>query len=228
MGSHNQSKIDRYLHGRMSEDEKKSFEAEMEADDELKKQYLSTKAGEDARLKDKMGHRDEEMEKEKEKPVSSSSKRKWMYAAVGMAAAVLAAFFILHVESTTYSPPTVGDGGGSPFNKEVDSLVGNKEYAKALEEIEGKVTDCDNYINFYKNCIENTVPEEEEEEKLSPEEAEQKKKETEAELMELKLMKVQVLLKMEEKDKAATILKELAHEASPVQEKAKELLQEIN
>lgn len=228
-----QDKIDSYLLGRMTEEEKKAFEAEMETDEELKKQYLFTKAlkkelGEHARLKEKMGQWDEEREKVNERPVSSSSKRKWMYAAVGMAAAVLVAFFFLHIETSDVGNPPIRGGGDSTFNKEVDSLVEKKEYAEALEEIEGKVTDCDNYIIFYKKCIDNTVSEEEEEEKLSPEEAEIELKKTEAELMDLKLMKAQVLLKMGEKDKAADILKELSHEDSTVQEKAKELLEEIN
>ena len=228
-----QDKIDSYLLGRMTEEEKKAFEAEMETDEELKKQYLFTKAlkkevGEHARLKEEMGQWDEEREKVDERPVSSSSKRKWMYAAVGMAAAVLVAFFFLHIETSDVGNPPIRSGGDSTFNKEVDSLVEKKEYAKALEEIEGKVTDCDNYIIFYKKCIDNTVSEEEEEEKLSPEEAGIELRKTEAELMDLKLMKAQVLLKMGEKDKAADILKELSHENSIVKEKAKELLEEIN
>ena len=100
MDSHIQDKIERHLLGRMTEEEKKAFEAEMEADEELKKQYLLAKALKQeanghARQEEKPGQGN--AGSEKERPVSSSSKRKWMYAAVGMAAAVLAAFFILRL-----------------------------------------------------------------------------------------------------------------------------------
>ena len=52
-------------------------------------------------------------------------------------------------------------------------------------------------------------------------------KKAEAELMDLKLIKAQVLLQKGEKDKAAAILMELTHEDSTVKETAKELLEEI-
>ncbi len=233
MDSHIQDKIESHLLGRMTEEEKKAFEAEMEADEELKKQYLLAKALKQeanghARQEEKPGQGN--AGSEKERPVSSSSKRKWMYAAVLMSVAVLVAFLYLHMETTDVSDPPIRSGESSAFNKEVDSLVGNKEYAKALENVEGKVTNCEGLIEHYKNFVD-SIPAEyagEAEAPSSPEEARKELKKAEAELMDLKLIKAQVLLKKGEKDKAAAILKELSHEDSTVQETAKELLEEID
>ena len=218
MDSHIQDKIDRHLLGRMTEEEKKAFEAEMEADEELRRQYLLSKA------------RQKKMGLNGGKPASSSSKRKWMYVAICMAAAVLIAFFYLHLETTDVGNTPIRGGEDSAFNKEVDSLVGNKEYAKALENIEGKVTYCEGLIEHYNNFVD-SIPEEYAEEAgapASPEEARKELKKAEAELMDLKLIKAQVLLQKGEKDKATAILMELTHEDSTVQETAKELLEEID
>lgn len=232
MDSHIQDKIERHLLGRMTEEEKKAFEAEMDANEELKKQYLATKAleqekSEQVLMKENTGQRDKEREKEKGRPVSSSSKRKWMYAAIGMAATVLVAFFFLHIETTEKGDDPVSEER-TALSKEVDSLVEIKEYAKALEIIEGQLTESDNFIDFCKKCIDQNVPEEYADEALPPKEAQEELTKAYAEMMDTKLMKAQVLLKMEEKEKATSILKELTHETSAVQEKAKELLEEFN
>ena len=65
MDAHIQEKIDNYLLDRMSEKERTAFEKEMEADQELKKQYMFTKVLKQeidgrARLKEKMRKWDEE------------------------------------------------------------------------------------------------------------------------------------------------------------------------
>lgn len=231
-----QDKIDRYLLGRMSEEERNAFEVEMKADKELKRQYLFTKAlkqevSEHARLKEQMRQWDEEKEQENEneEPVALTSNKKWMYVVASLAAAILVAVFFLHgpfvPTGGTDGPAIIVRGGDSSFNKDVDSLLENKEYQQALDLINAKEEESEKLVSYYENYSNNEV-DEEGDDGLTPEEVQDALKKEQADLVEYKLLKAQTLVLLGEKEKAAAILKELLLEDHLRKETMKELLKQ--
>lgn len=232
MNTHIQDKIDNYLLNRMSDEDKAAFEAEMEADEELKKQYQFTKVlkeelSERARLREKMAQWD----KEKAEQATVRPMRRWMLAAASLAAiVVIGLFFTFNWHTMTPTHPGIGDGirdtDDTAFIEDVNVLVKNKEYDKAINIIDAKIAENDQQIAFNEKYTDYNADMEEDEEAPTQEEAQEALKKAKDFQGELLLMKAQVLMQSGEKDKAKAILKELTDENSPVKEKAKELLKE--
>lgn len=228
MDAHIQDKIDNYLLGRMSEEERSAFEKEMEADQELKKQYIFTKnlkqeIDERAHLKEKM----RKWDKERERRAAARPARKWMYAAASMAAVVLAGLFYLNILTTTGEGDGVRQSNSSAFNEEVNVLVKNKDYETALELIDAKIEENDNQISYNERYADGIADVDEDENVPTPEEAREALKEAKELQGELLLSKARVLMEMGEKDEASAILEELADKDHSLQERAKGLLRQI-
>ena len=225
-----QDKIDNYLLDRMSEEERTAFEAEMEADQELKKQYIFTKVlkeelSEQARLKEKM----RKWKEERESVATTHPVRKWMYAAASLAALVLVGLFYLNIKSTDYNGrgDVIRGANKSAFDEEVNILIENKEFKAALDLIDAKIEDNDIQITYNEKYVDNSVDVDEDEDTPTPEEARIALKDAKEVQGELLLTKAQVLLQMGEKDKAVAILEELVSKDLSLQKRAKNLLKQI-
>ena len=249
MDEHIQDKIDNYLLNRMPEEERTVFEKEMETDQELKKRYMFTKVlkqeiEERARLKEKMSKWDEEREKT---AVLTRPAHKWMYAAASMAAAVLVGLLYLNIQTTRCpeSAHVTQGANNSTFGEEnnicrgdvytfeeveefcmeellsdvekdlppmemVDYYLEKKDYKAALELIEAEIVKIDKNISHNeeteaRNALEEDIKNQE----------------------EYLLKKAQVLIELDEKEEAATILEELISKGHYMHKSALELLEQI-
>lgn len=150
-----QDRIDEYILGRMSAEDRKTFEDDLKKDKSLFEQYNYTKIVQEtiskqAQLRQDMCLWDEEIEKERRKEesrvaccaaASKPRRRLWLWVS-GIAAILVVGMFVVNPFSTSepdlpYESISVGsaarDGGDLG---EIDKLITNKQYEQALVMIE--------------------------------------------------------------------------------------------
>lgn len=133
-----EDRIDAYLMGTMTEEERCQFESDMEKDDELKKQFEFTRDVQ-AALKSRTEKliAIEEWTKKKEKVVAI---RKRIYWASGIAAVFIVGFFLFNKkyfnEDVAYSPRPQGAPVFKGDDATIDNLLVKGDYKAALARIE--------------------------------------------------------------------------------------------
>lgn len=150
-----QDKIDNYLLGKMSDDERKSFETELEADPDLKKDFLFAKA-----LKEELGCRAKQEEQlsqwdkeiEHSAAQASGAKRKWIYAVTSLAAIAIFGFFFTFPKSDISDTMNKESIRGTDTHfADIVSLIENHQYEDALSVIKDKETENEGLINYYES-----------------------------------------------------------------------------
>ena len=238
MDTNNQDKIDRYLLGRMSENERKAFEKEQEADPVLKKDFLFTKVlkeelGERARMKEKMSRWEEELEQDSGN--SATTKRRWLYAVTSIAAIAIFGFFIVFNNGSNPGDNDVVRGTATHFD-DVESLLQEQQFEEALSVINDKEMENESLINYYSklspdsamgNGMGETGLPAPSEETLSPEEAKEGLEEALEDRTELKWLKAKAYIGLKQNGKALSELEEVAKTTSPFSDDAKQLIKKL-
>lgn len=140
-----QDRIDDYLQGLMSEEERRAFEKEVETDAELRDQLEYSK-----NVKRLMVSRNEKLtlmkewgeEYEKKKSKGNASRRRLAYWISGIAAVFIAGLLVLNINTNKSSidfgnipyPSEYEAARGSGFNK-VNLMLKDKQFESAMEEI---------------------------------------------------------------------------------------------
>lgn len=133
-----QDHIDDYLLGRMSDEDKMSFEKELKHNRELREQLEFTQNVQTATKS-----RNEKLTKMQEWEDDTTSRRSYLYWISGVAAIFIAGFFLFNTfygdkEELLYSPVQMGNGAvraGSNY-AEIEQLLVNRDYKQALTLIE--------------------------------------------------------------------------------------------
>ncbi len=226
-----QDKIDQYLLGRMSEQDRLAFEQELNKDQELSKQFEFTKNVKDAivgrsrRLSQiqEWEQAYEEKKKAAADQIGSSSLR-YIYWISGIAAFFIAGFFLFQTELFDTK-----EGGIKPVSVNVSSLRGGEDntiianlinegnYNSALEQI-GK---------SLQNLKSEKRQTEQDKANIDEEEYIYLKEVIEIQMDELKLLKAYALMGLKQTNKAIEILDELRKGEGQFQMQADSLYNEL-
>lgn len=137
-----EDRIDAYLMGTMTEDERRQFEADTKKDDELKRQFEFTRdvqAALKSRIEKLIAIKEWEKRKEEEKKVAS---RKRIYWASGIAAVFIVGFFLfnnIYVSEdadVAFSPRPQGVSTIRGIDATTENLLAKADYQGALERID--------------------------------------------------------------------------------------------
>lgn len=240
MNTNNQDKIDRYLLNKMPEDERRSFEQELETDPDLNNDYLFTKAlkeelGYRAEIEEKMSRWNEEIEQSSKK--KALTKRKWIYTVTSLAAIAVFGFFFTFLNNNVSDTTESGALRGTDTHfTDIVSLIENKQYKEALSVINDKEIENEGMINYYQSlCPDSTINDDTSEtglptppeETISPEEAQEIIADAMQDQIELKWLKANAYIGLNQKEKALTELKEITDDDNPYSKKAKELIKKL-
>lgn len=251
-----QDRIDEYILGRMSAEDRRTFESDLKKDKTLRVQYNFTKIvqktiSEQAQLRQNMYDWDKEIEKERidvaccARPAACAEpaaipemrradvatpkprRRIWLWVS-GIAAILVVGMFMVNPFSTSesdfqYESISVGsaarDGGDLG---EIDKLITNKQYGKALtmiEEAEKELQEASNQEGFDKDSSIYGV---EDRERI-----EYEKRELQQRKDDLAWMKANVLIGLGRKSEALIILQSLSNVDGEYKGKAEALFNQL-
>jgi len=217
-----EDRIDAYLMGTMTEDERRQFEADTKKDDELKRQFEFTRdvqAALKSRIEKLIAIKEWEKRKEEEKKVAS---RKRIYWASGIAAVFIVGFFLfnnIYVSEdadVAFSPRPQGVSTIRGIDATTENLLAKADYQGALERIDSLEDEI---------ATEQMTLEREKGARGAEGEGEIAYKQEELKLKqeELSWLKVQALLGLNRKEEAIALLDKIRHSESEYKEQADSL-----
>lgn len=217
-----EDRIDAYLMGTMTEDERRQFEADTKKDDELKRQFEFTRdvqAALKSRIEKLIAIKEWEKRKEEEKKVAS---RKRIYWASGIAAVFIVGFFLfnnIYVSEdadVAFSPRPQGVSTIRGIDATTENLLAKADYQVALERIDSLEDEI---------ATELMILEREKGARGAEGEGEIAYKQEELKLKqeELSWLKVQALLGLNRKEEAIALLDKIRHSESEYKEQADSL-----
>jgi len=228
----NQDRIDAYLRGEMTSDERSAFERDKNTDAALRKEYLETKAIANALAdrKEKLAQMVRwDMEEELRLKILHRRMliRRWTIG-FSVAAWLAVGFFAVRpmFRTTTFVPgdnfampefsqETYYRGGNSGIEK-LDSIIGSRDYANAL-------AFSDSLIN--ENRLE--IAKYEQKDSLTEKDS-YRKRQYEDNLYDLEWRRVNLLLVLNKKEKAKSILKEFVNNDGAYKTEADSILKTLN
>ncbi|MBD5275396.1 MAG: hypothetical protein HDS37_04765 [Bacteroides sp.] len=166
MSTDNQERIDAYLRGEMSSEERTKFESDLKTDSALNKDYIETKA-----ISEAIGDRKKKLDmmtrwdNEEELILKLEHRRKTIRnLAIGMSVAACTAIGFLTIRPLFfYSSPSPTNDFVMPDLKNeqflrdngnsmdyLDSLITSKDYKRALVYTDSLILDCNNELSLYK------------------------------------------------------------------------------
>ncbi len=165
MHKDSQERIDAYLRGEMSRDERTAFEADLKTDAALWREYMETKAIVEAIADrksklDRMAQWDAEQQMRARQVHRRTLIRRWT---VGVSAAACLAIGFWAVRPTLFTPstspgtesamPDFGNGeiyrGGDSSFEVLDSIIMDKDYERALEYTDSLIRDYTEALKQY-------------------------------------------------------------------------------
>ncbi len=232
MNQENQDRIDKYVTGKMTEEERTSFEHEMKNDPQLRQQAEFTRT-----VSKSIKNRNEKLEMmkgfereyennyegRKKSNDSSHGKFKFIYWASSIAAVLVVGFFIMKSVNNSSENMTFpielavesGRGGGNELN-ELKQLIENDKCEEALKRIDKHLESNKDYLLELKN--DTTIENDEKEYKTAGINEENE---------HLKWLKAHALIRLGKKDGAKTLLNEIRSRDGQYKEKANELYNKI-
>lgn len=217
-----EDRIDAYLMGTMTEDERRQFEADTKKDDELKRQFEFTRdvqAALKSRIEKLIAIKEWEKRKEEEKKVAS---RKRIYWASGIAAVFIVGFFLfnnIYVSEdadVAFSPRPQGVSTIRGIDATTENLLAKSDYQGALERIESLEDEIATELMTLER--EKGARGAEGEDEIAYKQEELKFKQE-----ELSWLKVQALLGLNRKEEAIALLDKIRHSESEYKEQADSL-----
>lgn len=217
-----EDRIDAYLMGTMTEDERRQFEADTKKDDELKRQFEFTRdvqAALKSRIEKLIAIKEWEKRKEEEKKVAS---RKRIYWASGIAAVFIVGFFLfnnIYVSEdadVAFSPRPQGVSTIRGIDATTENLLAKSDYQGALERIESLEDEIATELMTLER--EKGARGAEGEDEIAYKQEELKLKQE-----ELSWLKVQALLGLNRKEEAIALLDKIRHSESEYKEQADSL-----
>lgn len=226
-----QDKIDQYLLGRMSEQDRLAFEQELDKDQELSKQFEFTKNVKDAivgrsRRLSQIQEWEQAYEEKKKAAADQigSSRLRYIYWISGIAAFFIGGFFLFQTElfdtkEGAIKPVSVNVSSlrGSEDNTNIANLINEGNYNSALEQI-GK---------SLQNLKSEKRQTEQDKANMDDDEYIYLKEVYEIQMDELKLLKAYALMGLKQTNKAIEILDELRKGEGQFQIQADSLYNEL-
>ena len=227
-----QDRIDLYVTGRMTEEERLAFEEDMSKDTELKEQTEFTLSVSKSlkRRNDKMERMkgfkkdyEENADKHETPSVHVRNKFKFFYWASSIAAVLVVGFFIMKSRNTTSDGMAFpvelavenSRGGGEILNK-IKQLIENKKCDEALTEIEKQWNEISNEIDKVKK--DQTIGRDEKEYTIDS---------MNSDLESLNYLKAHALLRLGKIDEAKALLDDISNKEGAYKEKAESLYNKI-
>ena len=227
-----QDRIDLYVTGRMTEEERMAFEEDMSKDTELKEQVeftlsvsKSLKSRNDKLEKMKGFKKDyeENSDKHETPTVPVRNKLKFFYWASSIAAVLVVGFFIMKSINTTpdgmvfpIELEVKNSRGGNDNINEIKQLIENKKCDEALTEIEKRWKEINNEIDKVK--IDQTISEEEKDYTIDC---------MNSDLESINYLKAHALLRLGKIDEAKSLLDDIRNKEGAYNEKAESLYNKI-
>lgn len=241
-----QDRIDGYILGRMSFEDEKRFERELEENIELQEQYNYTRLLKEtlceyAELQELMGQWDKEIEEElleeeqqvaacaaipayddstRDIPAKPNRNNMWFWIS-GIAAVLVVGLFVINpiLSDSEYQYCSIAKDiarNGEDDLNLIDSLLINQKYSEALIEIEDEIQEMNSVINVDSNMKDTLDPD-------LLEQIEYERHRIKMRFDDLNWMKVYALLGLERKSEAISLLELLKSKEGYYQEKADSL-----
>lgn len=216
-----EDRIDAYLMGTMTEDERRQFEADTKKDDELKRQFEFTRdvqAALKSRIEKIIAIKEWEKRKEEEKKVAS---RKRIYWASGIAAVFIVGFFLfnnIYVSEdadVAFSPRPQGVSTIRGIDATTENLLAKADYRGALERIDSLEDEIATELM--------TLEREKDSRGAGQDELAYKLELLKYKQEELSWLKVQALLGLNRKEEAISLLDKIRNSESEYKEQADSL-----
>jgi len=213
-----QDKIDNYLLDRMSEDERRAFEKEMDGNEELQEQLGFTK-----NVRSVLVSRNEKLAKMKKWDVDEQiqvacrSRRTWVYKISGIAAVFIIGFFLF---STLFNNNNSLSGDYNNYNviapKQMssDDVLSTEKNRKLLASIEEKEYEVLSELRMLTSRGANDVVSEEDKERMAS---------LKKQLEELQWSRVTLMVELKDYKQALIVLEEIRQSESVYMEKADSL-----